>query len=87
MESMVLRFDAGMLDHGAGVGLQARHGTSDMSVDFDDFFDRGCFEEGGGDAFFDAEDHTGASGDLGGYVSWGIKVEGRGLRLWLLSRV
>ena len=51
---MVLRFDAGMFDHGAGVGLQARHGTTDVSVDLDDFFHRRRFEQGGGDAFFDA---------------------------------
>ncbi len=51
---MVLRFDAGMFDHGAGVGLQARHGATDMPVDLDDFFHRRRFEQGGGDAFFDA---------------------------------
>jgi hypothetical protein len=39
-----------------------------MGVDFDDFFDRGRFEQNGGDAFFDAQDNTfgGADADCGG---------------------
>lgn len=64
METVVLALDAGVFDHGAGVGLQAGHGAADVSVDFDDFFNGGGFEEGGGDAFFYAEDHAGAGSDL-----------------------
>ncbi len=63
---MVLGLDAGVLDHGAGVGLEARHGAADVGVDFDDFFDGGGFEEGGGDALFDAEEDA-----MGGcYLGW-----------------
>ena len=53
---MMLAFDTGVFDHGAGVGLQAGHGAADMLVDFDYFFDGGGFEEGGGYALFNAEE-------------------------------
>lgn len=36
---MVLGFDAGVLDHGAGVGLQTGHGAADVGINFDDLFD------------------------------------------------
>ena len=45
-----------MLDHASCVGLQAGHGAADVGIYFDDLFDRGCFEEGGCDALFDAEE-------------------------------
>lgn len=64
METVVLALDAGVFDHGAGVGLETGHGAADVSVDFDDLLDGGGFEEGGGDAFFYAEDHAGTCGDL-----------------------
>ena len=78
MESVVLALDTGVLDHAAGVGLEAGHGAADVAVDFDDFFDRGGFEEGGGNAFFDAEDYAGGGGDLrreeiSGWVGLGVK--------------
>lgn len=64
MEGVGLAFDAGVFDHAAGVGLETGHGAADVAVDFDDFFDGGGFEEGRGDALFDAEDYTGGGGDL-----------------------
>lgn len=39
MESVALAFHAGMLDHGARVGLEARHGAADVAVYFYDLFD------------------------------------------------
>ena len=73
VESVILALDAGVLDHGAGISLQAGHGAADVAVYFDDLFDRGGFEESGGNAFFDAEDYAGVCGDLrrGKRVSWG----------------
>ena len=59
-----------MLDHGPGIGLEARHSTAEMGVNFDDFFHRGGFEEGGGHAFLDADYDTLACGDLGGMLAW-----------------
>ena len=58
MKTMMLAFDSGMFDHGAGVGLQARHGAADVSVDFDYFLDGRGFEEGGGYALLNAEEDT-----------------------------
>lgn len=58
MESVILACDASVLDHAAGVGLQAGHGAADVAVYLDDLFDGGGFEEGGGHALFDAEDHA-----------------------------
>ena len=66
---MYLGFDARVLNHGPGVGLEAGHGAADVGVDFDDFFDGGGFEEGGGDALFDADYDALAGGNLWG-VSW-----------------
>lgn len=34
IESVVLRLDPGVLNHAAGIRLQTRHGTSNVSVDF-----------------------------------------------------
>ena len=33
-------------NHGAGIRLKARHGATDVSVDFDDLFNRGGDKEG-----------------------------------------
>ncbi len=61
-----------------------------MAVYLDDFFDRGGFEEGGGDAFFNAEDYAFAGGDLGKRsFSWCCsreEVEGW-IPLWLLNLI
>ncbi len=54
-----------MLDHASSVRLEPGHGAADVGVDFDDFFDGGGFEEGGGDAFFDAEEDA-----VGGCYLW-----------------
>ena len=62
---MVLALDAGVFNHGAGVGLQAGHGAADVRVYFYDLFDGGGLEEGGGHALFDAEEDTVGGGDLG----------------------
>jgi hypothetical protein len=53
-EKVVLGFDTGMVNHGAGIGCEARHGAANVSVDLDDFFNRGGFKEDRGDPFFDA---------------------------------
>lgn len=63
MEGVVLALDAGVLDHGTGVGLQARHGAADVAVDFDNLFDGRGLEEGGGYTFLDAEDDAAAGCD------------------------
>jgi hypothetical protein len=39
VECVVLALDTGVLDHGARVRLQARHGASDVSVYLHDLFD------------------------------------------------
>lgn len=40
-EEVVLGFDTGMVNHGAGIGCEARHGTANVCVNFDDFFNGG----------------------------------------------
>ena len=67
MEGVVLRLDSGVLDHAACVGLESRHGASDVAVDFDDLFDGRRLEEGGSDALLDAQDDSAA----GGYADCG----------------
>lgn len=69
VERVVLRLHARVLDHRPGVGLQPAHGAADVSVYLDDLFDGAGFEEGGGDALFDAEDDAFGGGDLGYLVS------------------
>ena len=60
-----------MLDHGPGVGLEARHGAAEVGVDFDNFFYGRGFEEGGSDTFFDTDYDTLAGCDLrGGGLAW-----------------
>jgi len=53
-----------VLDHATGISLKAGHGTANVAINFDDLLDRGGFEEGGGDTFFDTEDYAGGSCDL-----------------------
>ena len=60
---MGLALDAGVLDHGAGVGLEAGHGTANVAVDLYNLLDGGGLEEGGGDALLDAEDDAFGGGD------------------------
>lgn len=64
MEAVILALDAGVFDHGASVGLQAGHGAADMGVYFDNLFDGGGLEEGGGYALFDTEEDAMGGGDL-----------------------
>ena len=64
MEAVVLAFDAGVFNHGASVGLQAGHGAANVGVYFDNLFDGGSLEEGGGHALFDAEEDAMGGGDL-----------------------
>lgn len=66
VEGVALTLDAGVLDHGAGIGLQTGHGAADMAVNLDNLLDRGRLEEGGGDALLDAEDDTLRGGDANG---------------------
>lgn len=40
VEVVILALDAGVLNHGAGVGLQARHGAANVTVNFDNLLDR-----------------------------------------------
>lgn len=56
VEGVALAFDTGVLDHGAGVGLQAGHGAADVTVDLDNFLDGGRLQQGRGYALFNAED-------------------------------
>ena len=64
MEAVILTLDAGVFDHGTSVGLQAGHGAADVGIYFDNLFDRGGLEEGGGYALFDAEEDAMGGGDL-----------------------
>jgi len=64
VEGMVLGLDARVLDHAACVGLQARHGASDVAVDFDNLFDGAGLEESRGYALFYAENYAFARCDL-----------------------
>lgn len=64
MKGVGLAFYAGMFNHAAGIGLETGHGATDVAIDLDDLFDRGGFEEGGGDSFFDTEDYACGCSDL-----------------------
>lgn len=74
VEGVALALDAGVLNHGPCVGLEAGHGASDVAVDLDNLFDGGGFEEGGCDSLFDAEDDA-----LGGCNANGGRPELDGL--------
>lgn len=56
VEGVTLALDAGVLNHGAGVGLQAGHGAANVAVNLDNLFDGRGFEEGRRHALLDAED-------------------------------
>jgi hypothetical protein len=64
VESVVLALDSCMLNHASCIGLQTRHGASDVAVDLDDLFDGAGLKESGGYALLHAEDHTLARCDL-----------------------
>ena len=55
-----------MLDHGTGVGLETRHGASDVAVDLNDLLYRRGLEKGGCDALLDTEDDAAAGCDTDG---------------------
>jgi hypothetical protein len=55
---VVLALDTCVLNHAAGIGLQTRHGTSDVAVDFDNLLYRARLEERRGDALLYAEDYA-----------------------------
>lgn len=63
VEGVALALDARVLNHGPGVGLQARHGAANVAVDFDNLLDRRRLEQGGCDALLDAEDDALGGGD------------------------
>jgi hypothetical protein len=77
VEGVGLAFDSGVLDHGAGIGLETGHGTANVAVDLDNLLDGGSLEEGRGNALLDTEDDT-----LGGG-----HADGRGAKLNGLERV
>jgi hypothetical protein len=39
VEGMVLAFDTGVLDQVAGIGLQTRHGATDVLINFNNLLD------------------------------------------------
>jgi hypothetical protein len=55
-----------VFDHGAGIGLEARHGASDVAVNLDDLLDGRGLEERGSDALLNAKDDTLRCGDADG---------------------
>lgn len=63
---MALALDAGVLNHGPGVGLETGHGAANVAVDLDNLLDGGGFEEGGGDSLFDSQDNAFGGGDADG---------------------
>ena len=65
-EGVVLGRDAGVVDHGAGVGGEAGHGAAEVAVDLHDLLDGGGLEEGGLDALLDAEDDAFGRADADG---------------------
>ena len=77
MEAVILTLDAGVFDHGTSVSLQAGHGAADVGIYFDNLFDGGGLEEGGGYALFDAEEDAMGGGDLGEdhQGDWGLEGE------------
>lgn len=66
VEGVALALDAGVLDHGAGICLEAGHGAADVAVDLDNLFDGGGLEKGRCHALLDAEDHALGCGDADG---------------------
>lgn len=66
VEGVALALDAGVLDHAAGVGLQAAHGAANVAVDLDNLLDGRGLEQGGGHALLDAQHHAFVGGDADG---------------------
>ena len=66
VEGVRLALDTGVLDHGAGVGLETGHGATDVAVDLDNLLNRRRLEEGRGYALLDAEDYALRGGDADG---------------------
>lgn len=66
VEGVALALDAGVLNHGPGIGLETRHGAANVAVDLDNLLDGGGFEEGGGDSLFDTQDDAFGGGDADG---------------------
>jgi hypothetical protein len=66
VEGVRLRLDTGVLDHGAGVGLEAGHGAANVAVNLDNLLDRRRLEQGRRDALLDAEDDALGRGDADG---------------------
>ncbi len=88
MKAVILTLNAGVFDHGASVGLQAGHGAADVGVYFDNLFDGGGLEEGGGHALFDAEEDSMGSGNLEKDLSGDSTRKGTSrVRRWLLSLI
>jgi hypothetical protein len=87
VEGVVLALDARVLDHAAGIGLQARHGASDVGIDFDNLLHRARLKERRRHALFYPEDYAFARCDLFLYK----RMRGRGvvenarLSLWSLA--
>jgi hypothetical protein len=52
-----------VVDHGARIGRETRHGAANVRVDLHDLFYRARLDEGRGDAFFNGEDDSVGSGD------------------------
>lgn len=66
VEGVRLALDAGVLNHAAGVGLQAAHGAADVPVDFDNLLHGGGLEQGGGHALLDTQDDALGCGNADG---------------------
>ena len=66
VEGVALALDTGVLDHGAGIGLQAGHGAANMAVNLDNLLDRRRLEQGRGDALLDSQDDALRGGDADG---------------------
>lgn len=88
VEGMVLALDARVLDHAAGVGLQARHGAANVAVNLDNLLDGAGLEERARHALFYAQDDAFACCYLRlmSGLARGGDGEGRDVRLSLSSR-
>lgn len=66
VEGVALALDAGVLDHGARIGLQSGHGGPNVAVDLDNLLDGRGLEQGRGHALLDAENDALRGGDADG---------------------
>jgi hypothetical protein len=64
VEGVVLALDSCVLDHASCIGLQTRHGASNVAVNFDNLLHGARLEKGRGYALFYAENYTFARSDL-----------------------